>query len=148
LRALVDDYLHTHTVLRRWGTLSWSSHWFFFNRRLKRILFVMVWARSRGMTRWGDDDFYGSPEKLQTARLLQVHERWALVPLRDFDLLDLVSSLNPNRSFATLIVLWPDKSKRYRQVKSHTQTCVFDLRSREAPLTRIYVRIGIMIRRY
>ena len=66
LRALVDDDLHTHTVLRRRGALLWSSHWFFFNRRLKRIIFVTVWARSRGMTRWGDDDFYGSPEKLQT----------------------------------------------------------------------------------
>jgi hypothetical protein len=67
LRALVDDDLHTHTVLRRRGAILWSSHWFFFNRRLKRILFVTVWARSRGMTRWGDDDdFYGSPEKLQT----------------------------------------------------------------------------------
>ena len=66
LSALVDDDLHTHTVLRRRGALLWSSHWFFFNRRLKRILFVTVWARSRGMTRWGDDDIYGSPEKLHT----------------------------------------------------------------------------------
>jgi hypothetical protein len=68
LRALVDDdpHPHTHTVLRRRGALLWSSHWFFFNRRLKRILFVSVWARSRGMTRWGDEDLYGSPEKLRT----------------------------------------------------------------------------------
>jgi len=69
LRALVDDDEHTyhpHIVLRRRGALLWSSHWFFFNRRLKRILFVSVWARSKGMTRWGDEDLYGSPEKLQT----------------------------------------------------------------------------------
>jgi hypothetical protein len=81
----------------------------------------MVWARSRGMTMWGDDDFYGSAEKLQTisgerfwvgtARLVQVHERWALAPLRDFDLSDLVSSLNPNRSFATSTILWPNKAR-------------------------------------
>lgn len=67
LRALVDDDPHTTlTMLRRRGALLWSSHWFFFNRRLKRILFVTVWARSRGMTRWGDEDLYGSPGKLQT----------------------------------------------------------------------------------
>ncbi|SRR5216684_3445757 len=65
LGALVYDDLHAHTVLRRRGALLWSSHWFFFNRRLKRILFVTVWARSRGMTRW-DDDVYGSAGKLQT----------------------------------------------------------------------------------
>ncbi|KAH9013517.1 Maf1 regulator-domain-containing protein [Lactarius hengduanensis] len=66
LRAPADDDFHTHTLLRRRGALLWSSHWFFFNRRLKRILFVSVWARSRGMTRWGDDDLHGSPGKLQT----------------------------------------------------------------------------------
>jgi hypothetical protein len=66
LRALADDDLHTHTLLRRRGALLWSSHWFFFNRRLKRILFVSVWAHSRGMSRWGDEDLYGSPGKLQT----------------------------------------------------------------------------------
>src|SRR5216684_7866364 len=66
LGALVYDDLHAHTVLRRRGALLWSSHWFFFNRRLKRILFVTVWARSQGMTRWGDDDVYGSAGKLQT----------------------------------------------------------------------------------
>jgi hypothetical protein len=40
-------------------------------------------------------------------RLVQVHERWALVPLRDLS--DLVSSLNPNSPSVTLTVLWPDK---------------------------------------
>ncbi|KAI0035070.1 Maf1 regulator-domain-containing protein [Vararia minispora EC-137] len=37
--------------------LLWSSHWFFLNRKLKRILFVSVCARARGAARWtGDDD--------------------------------------------------------------------------------------------
>ena len=67
MRALVDDDSRTHTLLRRRGALLWSSHWFFFNRRLKRIiLFVSVWAHSRAMSRWGDEDVYGSPGKLQT----------------------------------------------------------------------------------
>ena len=36
------------------------------------------------------------------AQLVQVHERWALAQLRDLS--DLVSSLNLNRSSATLTV--------------------------------------------
>ncbi|EIN09835.1 Maf1-domain-containing protein [Punctularia strigosozonata HHB-11173 SS5] len=43
--------------MKRRGGLLWSSHWFFVNRKLKRILFVSVWARSRGMSRrWSDSD--------------------------------------------------------------------------------------------
>ncbi|KIY44137.1 Maf1-domain-containing protein [Fistulina hepatica ATCC 64428] len=44
---------------RATGSLLWSSHWFFFNRKLKRILYITVWARSRGAGRsWtdGEDD--------------------------------------------------------------------------------------------
>ncbi|TRM64999.1 Maf1 regulator-domain-containing protein [Schizophyllum amplum] len=33
------------------GALLWSSHWFFLSRKLKRILYVSVWARSKGMAR-------------------------------------------------------------------------------------------------
>ncbi|KAF8510789.1 Maf1 regulator-domain-containing protein [Gautieria morchelliformis] len=34
--------------LRRTRTpLLWSSHWFFYNKKLKRILFVSVWARKK-----------------------------------------------------------------------------------------------------
>ncbi|KAI0287403.1 hypothetical protein BC826DRAFT_1099072 [Russula brevipes] len=54
--VLVDDNLlsHTHTVtvLPHRGAWLWSSHWPFFNRRLKRMSFVSVWACSQGMTRW------------------------------------------------------------------------------------------------
>lgn len=32
---------------RRRGALLWSSHWFFLNRKQKRILFISVWARTR-----------------------------------------------------------------------------------------------------
>ncbi|KAL0071067.1 hypothetical protein AAF712_001625 [Marasmius tenuissimus] len=38
------------------GALLWSSHWFFLNRKQKRILFISVWARSRGVGRASWDD--------------------------------------------------------------------------------------------
>ncbi|KAI6013043.1 Maf1 regulator-domain-containing protein [Pisolithus marmoratus] len=39
---------------RRVGALLWSSHWFFLNPKLKRILFISVWAHTkRG---WDNDD--------------------------------------------------------------------------------------------
>ncbi|KAF9261147.1 Maf1-domain-containing protein [Marasmius fiardii PR-910] len=38
------------------GALLWSSHWFFLNRKQKRILFVSVWARSRGVGRTSLDE--------------------------------------------------------------------------------------------
>lgn len=42
----------------RSGALLWSSHWFFLNRKLKRILFVSIWARSSGISRsvYADDE--------------------------------------------------------------------------------------------
>jgi len=44
----------------RRGALLWSSHWFFLNRKLKRILFISVWARTRGMSRsWTGDTLMG-----------------------------------------------------------------------------------------
>jgi hypothetical protein len=52
--------IFTGLRLKRRGTLLWSSHWFFLNRKRKRILFVSVWARSRGIGRMytsSDDDF-------------------------------------------------------------------------------------------
>ncbi|KAF4613939.1 hypothetical protein D9613_007712 [Agrocybe pediades] len=67
-RAAIDHSLFdqlsspipTGLKLRRRGALLWSSHWFFFNRKKKRILFISVWARSRGMGRMyiGDEDEY------------------------------------------------------------------------------------------
>ena len=46
------------------GALLWSSHWFFLNRKLKRILFLSVWARSKGIGRsWMDDEFDGLVSK-------------------------------------------------------------------------------------
>lgn len=46
-----------HIRMKRRGALLWSSHWFFVNRKLKRILFISVWARSRGMGRsWMEDE--------------------------------------------------------------------------------------------
>ncbi|KAG8997728.1 hypothetical protein FRB93_013968 [Tulasnella sp. JGI-2019a] len=43
------------------GGLLWSSHYFFYNRKLKRILFVTIWAKKR--RRWTgtseDDSFSG-----------------------------------------------------------------------------------------
>ncbi|CAK5268761.1 unnamed protein product [Mycena citricolor] len=41
---------------RKHGALLWSSHWFFLNRKLKRILFMSIWARSQILGRgWIDD---------------------------------------------------------------------------------------------
>ncbi|THH30288.1 hypothetical protein EUX98_g3914 [Antrodiella citrinella] len=52
------------SMRRRKGALLWSSHWFFLNRKLKRILFVSTWARSRGIGSWMDQDLLSSfPEK-------------------------------------------------------------------------------------
>lgn len=45
-----------HIRMKRRGALLWSSHWFFLNKKLKRIIFVTVWARSRGMSSWMDED--------------------------------------------------------------------------------------------
>jgi hypothetical protein len=43
---------------RRKGGLLWSSHWFFLNRKMKRILFVSLWARTKTSTSqsWMDDE--------------------------------------------------------------------------------------------
>ncbi|PFH52897.1 hypothetical protein AMATHDRAFT_138646 [Amanita thiersii Skay4041] len=50
--------------IKRRGALLWSSHWFFLNRKLKRILFISVWARSKGIGRsWADVEFEGSISK-------------------------------------------------------------------------------------
>lgn len=46
---------------RRRGALLWSSHWFFLNRKLKRILFISVWARSKSARLWVDDEFSAEP---------------------------------------------------------------------------------------
>ncbi|OCB90489.1 Maf1-domain-containing protein [Sanghuangporus baumii] len=54
--------------LRRRGALLWSSHWFFLNRKLKRILFISVCARTKGGHQWtSDEESYGSPEKLSSS---------------------------------------------------------------------------------
>ncbi|PPQ90991.1 hypothetical protein CVT25_013917 [Psilocybe cyanescens] len=60
----------TSLRLKRRGALLWSSHWFFLNRKKKRILFISVWARSRGMGRMytSDDEEYdiiSSSERFQ-----------------------------------------------------------------------------------
>lgn len=50
-----DEYT-PHIRMRRRGALLWSSHWFFLNRKLKRILFITVWARSKGVESWMDEE--------------------------------------------------------------------------------------------
>lgn len=61
--SMFDDlstHISTSLKLKRRGALLWSSHWFFLNRKMKRILFISVWARSRGMGRMytSDDEEY------------------------------------------------------------------------------------------
>ncbi|OBZ72272.1 Repressor of RNA polymerase III transcription maf1 [Grifola frondosa] len=59
----------TNIRMKRRGALLWSSHWFFLNRKLKRILFISVWARSKGFQSWVDEEeAYGSPEKVSGER--------------------------------------------------------------------------------
>ncbi|KAI5119324.1 hypothetical protein M0805_000554 [Coniferiporia weirii] len=55
--------------LRRRGALLWSSHWFFLNRKLKRILFVSVCARTKGGHQWTSDgeEMRSSPGKLSSS---------------------------------------------------------------------------------
>jgi hypothetical protein len=63
LPECIPSHSYLHRMKRR-GALLWSSHWFFLNRKLKRILFISVWARSRSMVRsWGDDTFELTSEK-------------------------------------------------------------------------------------
>jgi len=61
-----DDtsYTYPHIRMKRRGALLWSSHWFFLNKKLKRILFISVWARTRGMGRApSDEDVFTIPMK-------------------------------------------------------------------------------------
>ncbi|RDX43840.1 Maf1-domain-containing protein [Lentinus brumalis] len=58
---------------RRRGALLWSSHWFFLNRKMKRILFISIWARSKGvgLIPWTERDVVrGSPGKVSNERFL------------------------------------------------------------------------------
>jgi hypothetical protein len=42
---------------RRRGALLWSSHWFFLNRKQKRILFISIWSRTKSMSMsWTEED--------------------------------------------------------------------------------------------
>ncbi|ETW83243.1 hypothetical protein HETIRDRAFT_315020 [Heterobasidion irregulare TC 32-1] len=67
-RISSDDDVLGHVHGRRHGALLWSSHWFFLNRKLKRILFVSVWARTRGLMHYRDEmeEEYGNVEKVAT----------------------------------------------------------------------------------
>ncbi|TFK40049.1 MAF1 protein [Crucibulum laeve] len=57
--TLPDDMSYSPNIrFKRRGALLWSSHWFFLNRKQKRILFISVWARSRGIGRSYLDDEY------------------------------------------------------------------------------------------
>lgn len=66
------SFTPVHARMRRRGALLWSSHWFFLNRKMKRILFISVWARTRGVGYgFADrDEIYGSPEKSSGERFL------------------------------------------------------------------------------
>lgn len=46
----------SHIRMKRRGALLWSSHWFFLNKKLKRIVFITVWARSKSTLSWMDMD--------------------------------------------------------------------------------------------
>ena len=57
-----DDYDVDESGVRRGvgrevGALLWSSHWFFVNRKQKRILFISVWSRSKVVVDEGERFF-------------------------------------------------------------------------------------------
>lgn len=52
---LRSDFPHVR-LRRRDGALLWSSHWFFLNPKLKRVLFITVWARTRRAAGAWDDE--------------------------------------------------------------------------------------------
>ncbi|KAF7773276.1 hypothetical protein Agabi119p4_5443 [Agaricus bisporus var. burnettii] len=57
-----EDVPHHNAHGKPRGVLLWSSHWFFLNRKLRRILYISVWARSRGMGRsWNEDEYEAEP---------------------------------------------------------------------------------------
>lgn len=45
----LDEEVEMEKPTQRHGALLWSSHWFFLNRRLNRILFISMWAKTRGL---------------------------------------------------------------------------------------------------
>ncbi|KAG8905255.1 hypothetical protein FRB99_000370 [Tulasnella sp. 403] len=59
------------------GGLLWSSHWFFHNKKLKRILFITVWAKKRGgWTADEEDTFIGWEGAVGAgARAMGLHQK-------------------------------------------------------------------------
>ncbi|KAJ3752346.1 Maf1 regulator-domain-containing protein [Lentinula raphanica] len=54
LSASTNPISPFHESYRPGNTLLWSSHWFFLNRKQKRILYVTVWARKRSLNSMPD----------------------------------------------------------------------------------------------
>ena len=65
-----DEESPLRVRFRHRGALLWSSHWFFLNRKLKRILFISVCARTKGGHLWTseDDEVYGLVDKVSNER--------------------------------------------------------------------------------
>lgn len=59
-----------HIRMKRRGALLWSTHWFFLNRKLKRILFITVWARSKGIRSWMDEEMFVESENTSRERFV------------------------------------------------------------------------------
>lgn len=51
-----DEVSPLRVRLRRKGGLLWSSHWFFLNRKMKRILFISICARTTSGHQWTSDE--------------------------------------------------------------------------------------------
>ncbi|KAG2071744.1 Maf1-domain-containing protein [Suillus decipiens] len=52
-----NNFAHVR-LKRRSGALLWSSHWFFLNPKLKRIVFISVWAHTKNAhMRWDDEEW-------------------------------------------------------------------------------------------
>jgi hypothetical protein len=75
--SFLDEGIRDSGMKHRRGSLLWSSHWFFLNRKLNRILFVTLWARSRSLSAtWADvdeDEGYGSMSDKASERFMGWH---------------------------------------------------------------------------
>lgn len=63
-----EEY-QSHISVKHRGALLWSSHWFFLNKKRRRILFITIWARSKSMSAWFDADLSMDNEEV-TERFL------------------------------------------------------------------------------
>ena len=73
-----DEVSPLRVRLRRRGGLLWSSHWFFLNRKMKRIVFISLCARTKAAHHWTSDESQETLDVLDKnmSSSLNGHERF------------------------------------------------------------------------